>query len=105
VTAAPAFITLESPAVSGRIERLLRAGLTDFAAVIVGALVRLSALLPKSAADRTSFRLEAMWTITPAQRASLVAFVRNEKRDPDQRDAARNARRDHRGRPVSRTTG
>src|ERR1044071_8243995 len=84
---------------------LPRAGLADFVAVLLDALVRFPAWLPASAADRTSFRLEEGWTITPVERASPVASVRNEKRDPDQRDFARNACRDHRGRPVSRTTG
>jgi hypothetical protein len=122
----------------------MRAVITDFAAAIFGAFVRLSARLSAATADRILFRMqrddqlswsapERGWTITRTSRTPLD-FVRDTKSNADahvfydrftstaespgemkaaphetrnshQREPARNAGRDHRGRPALRTAG
>src|SRR3954447_14685572 len=67
---------LDLPGDSGLFERSMRARITDLVAVIIGALVRFSAWLPASAADRTSFRLEEGWTITRTERTPTTSAMR-----------------------------
>src|SRR4051812_44334760 len=109
----------------------MRAGFADFAAAIFSALVRIVAWLSPVTADRTALRLEARWSITrdnrtphtlaqARMRPSLSSFrdrtfapespgpivaAHHETRNSHQRDPARDACRDHRGRPASRTAG
>src|SRR4051812_26255280 len=109
----------------------MRAGFADLAAAIFSALVRIVARLSLVTADRTALRPEARWSITrdnrtphslaqariplslppirdrtfPPESPGPIVAARHEKRNSHQRDTARDACRDHRGRPARRTAG